>query len=80
MSQDEFPHDLQLVLLLDDKFHILGYLDQSLSDVRQWIPGSYDVTHFAGHTVTLYFGVYNGGGTHRPSAMYLDDVALTVEY
>ena len=79
MSQDEFPHDLHLVLLLDDNFHILGYVDQSLSDPRRWIPGSYDVTPFAGRTVTLYFGVYNGGGTGRPSAMYLDDVALTVE-
>ena len=80
MSQDEFPHDLQLVLLLDDKFHLLGDIDQSLSDLRQWTPGSYNMTPFAGRTVTLYFGVYNGGGTGRPSAMYLDDVALTVEY
>ncbi len=80
MSQDEFPHDLHLVLLLDDKFHVLDYVDQSLSDLHQWIPGSYDLTPFAGRTVTLYFGVYNGGGTDRPSAMYLDDVALTVEH
>lgn len=80
MSRDEFPHDLHLILLLDDKFHILGYADQSLADLRQWIPGSYDMTPFAGRTVTLYFGVYNGGGTDRPSAMYLDDVAVTVDH
>jgi hypothetical protein len=80
MSQDEFPHDLHLVLLLDDKFHVLDYVDQSLTDLRQWIPGSYDLTPFAGRTLTLYFGVYNGGGMGSPSAMYVDDVALTVEY
>jgi hypothetical protein len=27
----------------------------------------------------VYFGVLNQGRTGRPSAMYVDDVALTVE-
>jgi hypothetical protein len=79
ISADVYPNDLQMVLLLDEAFHVVGFADQSLSNARQWIPGSYDLTPFAGRTVTVYFGVYNGGSTGLTSAMYVDDVAVTVE-
>ncbi|MGQ9502651.1 MAG: S8 family serine peptidase [Anaerolineae bacterium] len=79
ISQDIYPNDLQLVLILDENFRIAAIVDQSLSNARQWLPGSVDLTRFAGHTITLYFGVYNGGGTGSVTAMYLDDVELVIE-
>ncbi|PWH15691.1 MAG: hypothetical protein DDG58_10680 [Ardenticatenia bacterium] len=78
ISQDVYPNDLQLVLVLEGA-RIVAIADQSLSNARQWLPGSFDLTRFAGRTITLYFGVYNGGGTGSTTAMYLDDVELVVE-
>ncbi|MDW8072283.1 MAG: S8 family serine peptidase, partial [Anaerolineae bacterium] len=78
ISQDVYPNDLQLVLILEN-FRIVAIADQSLSNARQWLPGSVDLTRFAGRTITVYFGVYNGGGTGSATAMYLDDVELVIE-
>ena len=78
ISQDVYPNDLQLVLILEGA-RIAAIADQSLSNARQWLPGSFDLTRFAGRTITLYFGVYNGGGTGSATAMYLDDVELVIE-
>jgi hypothetical protein len=79
VSQDTFPQDLQLVLVLNEQFRVVSYADRSLSDARQWIQRSYDMAPFAGRTVIVYFGVFNRGQTGKPSALYVDDVALTVE-
>jgi len=79
ISQDVYPNDLQLVLILDENFRIAAVADQSLSNARQWLPGTVDLTRFAGRTITIYFGVYNGGGTGSTTAMYLDDVELVIE-
>ena len=79
VSQDTFPQDLQLVLILNEQFHVINYVDRNLSDARQWIQRSYDMTPFAGHRVLVYFGVFNRGCTGKPSALYVDDVALTFE-
>lgn len=79
ISQDIYPNDLQLVLILDENFRIAAVADQSLSNAHQWLPGSVDLTRFAGRAITLYFGVYNGGGTGSTTAMYLDDVELVLE-
>ncbi len=79
MSDDTFPIDLQLVLVLDEHFRVISYAERTLSDSRQWIQRSYDMTPFAGRTVTVYFGVVNRGSTGKTSAMYVDDVTLTFE-
>jgi serine protease len=79
ISQDVYPNDLQLVLILDQHFRLVASADQSLSNARQWVPGAFDLTQFAGQTITVYFGVYNNGVTGRTTAMYLDDVTVTVE-
>lgn len=79
LSQDVFPRDMQLVLILNQRFRINAYAERTLSDSRQWIQRSYDMTAFAGRTVTVYFGVFNRGWTGKPSAMYVDDVSLTFE-
>jgi serine protease len=79
VSTDVFPQDLQMVLVLNEHFRVISYADRTLSDARQWIQRSYDMTPFAGRTVTIYFGVFNRGYTGRPSAMYVDEVSLTFE-
>jgi hypothetical protein len=79
MSLDVYPNDVQMVLILDQGFRLIASADQSLSNARQWVPGALDLTQFAGQTITVYFGVYNNGGTGRTSAMYVDDVTVTVE-
>jgi serine protease len=79
ISQDTFPRDLQMVLVLNEQFRVLTYAERMLSNSQQWTQHSYDMTRYAGRTVLVYFGVLNSGWTGRPSAMYVDDVALTVE-
>jgi serine protease len=79
ISQDVYPRDTQMVLLLNRRFRIIKYVEQTLSDAQQWIERSYDMTPYAGQTVLVYFGVFNGGRNGRTSAMYVDDVSLTVE-
>lgn len=79
MSDDVFPRDLQLVLVLNRGFRVIRYLDRTLSDSRQWIQRSYDLTPYAGQTISVYFGVVNRGRDGKTSAMYVDDVSLIVE-
>jgi serine protease len=79
ISQDTYPRDLQMVLILNQRFRVLNYAERMLSNSQQWTQHSYDMTRYAGRTVLVYFGVLNSGWTGRPSAMYVDDVALTVE-
>jgi serine protease len=79
ISTDVYPNDVQMVLILDQNFRLVASADQSLSNAQQWVPGALDLTQFAGQTITVYFGVYNNGGTGRTSAMYVDDVMVTVE-
>jgi serine protease len=79
VSSDMYPRDLQMVLLLDDRLFVIGQVEQSLSNVQQWIPGSYDLTPYAGRTVNIYFGVFNNGGTGRTTALYVDDVSVIIE-
>jgi len=79
MSDDIFPRDIQMVLILSERFRTIAFVDRTLSDARGWVQRSYDMMPFAGRTVYVYFGVYNGGRTGQTSAMYVDDVSLTVE-
>jgi hypothetical protein len=79
LSDDVFPRDIQMVLILSERFRTIAFVDRTLSDAQQWVQRSYDMTPFAGRTVYVYFGVYNGGRTGRTSAMYVDDVSLIVE-
>lgn len=80
ISQDTYPQDVQMVVILGGSPpRVLGMVENTLSDARQWLPGRYDLSAFVGQTVTIYFGVFNGGVTERPSAMYVDDVTLSIE-
>jgi hypothetical protein len=79
VSADVYPRDLQMVMVLSKHFRLISSVERTLSDGQQWIQRSYDMTPFAGRTVYVYFGVYNGGRTGKTSAMYVDDVSLVVE-
>jgi hypothetical protein len=79
LSDDVFPRDIQMVLILNHRFRTIAFVDRTLSDAQHWFQRSYDMTPFAGRTVYVYFGVYNGGHTGKTSAMYVDDVSLIVE-
>ena len=80
VSQDSYPQDVQMVVILGGSPpRVLAVVEDTLSDARQWLPGHYDLSAFIGQTITVYFGVFNGGVTERPSAMYVDDVTLSIE-
>jgi serine protease len=79
ISDDVFPRDIQMVLILSERFRTIASVDRTLSDAQQWVQRSYDMTPLAGRTVYVYFGVYNGGRTGQMSAMYVDDVSLIVD-
>jgi hypothetical protein len=79
LSHDVFPRDMQMVLILNHRFRTVAFVDRTLSNAGRWFQRSYDMTPFAGRTVYVYFGVYNGGRTGKTSAMYVDDVSLVVE-
>jgi hypothetical protein len=79
VSDDVFPRDIQMVLVLSERFRVTAFVDRTLSDAQQWVQRSYDMTPFAGRTVYVYFGVFNRGRTGKTSAMYVDDVSLVVE-
>jgi hypothetical protein len=68
-----------MVMVLSKRFRVISFVERTLSDAQQWVQRSYDMTPFAGRTVYVYFGVYNGGHTGKTSAMYVDDVSLIVE-
>jgi hypothetical protein len=42
-----------------------------------WVNENFNLMDFAGETIQLYFGTFNNG-LLKNSAMYVDDVVLTV--
>lgn len=71
--------DAQYVLILDEDGEWLETLDWQSSDAQIWIHKEYDLMHYAGRTIQLYFGVFNDG-EGCAMAMYVDDVSLEVCY
>lgn len=72
--------DAQYLLLIDEEGHILWpALFWELSNAQHWQPHCYDLTSYAGQTLTLHFGVRNDGTGGR-TAMYVDNVSLIVTH
>lgn len=65
--------DYQYVMVVEQERPLI----QQLAHTTEWQPHQFDLTPFAGQTITLSFGVFNDGvgGT---TAVYLDDVALDI--
>jgi photosystem II stability/assembly factor-like uncharacterized protein len=67
--------DRQYVLLLDTAGTIIASLLWIRSNAQAWQEAAYDVTAHRGHTIRVYFGVFNDGSGGR-TAMYVDDASL----
>ena len=69
-------NDKQYVLVLDQYGYVVDYLWITLEDEAAWVYHQFDLSDYAGWTITLQLGSYNDG-YDGISAMYVDDVTLT---
>jgi hypothetical protein len=67
--------DAQIVLLLDVNGQVIESLLVDRRNDETWMGYSFDLSHRAGETVQIYFGVYNNG-SDGVTGMYIDDVSL----
>ncbi|MCB0164970.1 MAG: S8 family serine peptidase [Anaerolineae bacterium] len=77
ISQDSQGVDAQNILVLDQNFRVIRTLSRELSNSQTWETRTFDLSDLKGQKVYIYFGVFNRGRTGLPTAMYVDDVALT---
>lgn len=69
--------DVQMVLILDADGYTQRILVWTIENNAVWINQNFDLSEFAGETIQLYFGTFNNG-LLKNSAMFVDDVTLTV--
>ena len=76
------PHhyraDQQVIAILSPGFREIERLHSDLSNSQTWEQKTFDLTHYRGSTVYIYFGAVNRDADGRPTAMYVDDVTLSV--
>ncbi|MDX1523556.1 MAG: hypothetical protein R3264_18155, partial [Anaerolineae bacterium] len=78
ISQDTADSgDVQVIAILDAGFKVKRKLSVELSNSQTWETKTFNLSDLAGQTVYIYFSVFNRGRTNLPTAMYVDDVALT---
>jgi hypothetical protein len=65
--------DYQYAMVLEQERPLI----QQLVQTNGWQPHQFDLTPFAGQTITLAFGVFNDG-SGGATALFLDDVALEI--
>jgi hypothetical protein len=73
----DLDDDVQMVLVMDIYGNTQRVLLWTIANNAVWVNESFDLLDFAGETVQLYFGTYNNGQL-KVSALFVDDVALTV--
>ena len=71
----EESSDAQLVIILDSSGEELERLLTIRENDQVWKPYSFDLAHYAGETIQIYFGVYNNG-LGGVTSMFVDDVSL----
>jgi hypothetical protein len=71
-------YDVQYLLILSADDRWIGTMMWEASNHPSWTRYERDLTHYAGRTIKLHFGVYNTGTGGRTS-MYIDDVQLLVD-
>ncbi len=69
--------DAQLVLILNQYGYEIERLLMMRENINEWRHYSFDLSHYAGMTIRVYFDVYNNGWAGVTS-MYVDDVSLLV--
>ena len=70
-------NDLQYVIVVDAYNNWIGTLLWQLSNSQDWTHEKFNLKNYAGMTIKIQFGTFNNG-TGGVSAMYEDDVSLTV--
>ena len=70
-------NDLQYVIVVDAYNNWIGTLLWQLSNSQDWTHEKFSLKNYAGMTIKIQFGTFNNG-TGGVSAMYEDDVSLTV--
>ncbi len=78
LSQDVIAHDWQEALILDANYRRLAEVMKVNSNNQTWTRHTFDLLSYRGQTITIYFNVYNDGGSGLKTAMYLDDVSVAV--
>jgi YVTN family beta-propeller protein len=68
--------DRQECLLLDEQDKLLAILMRTNDNTAAWTEVSYDLSAYAGQTVSLYFNAYNDGDDEGVTGFYLDDVSV----
>ena len=73
-------HSRQFVNVLDDRGQLLEKLIESSANAPDWQSAEFDVTKYAGKTITIEFGVFHDGDAlhGKRTAMFVDDVSLAV--
>jgi hypothetical protein len=78
LSQEVIEHDWQEALILDANYGRLAEVMKVHSNSQTWTHRAFDLLPYRGQTITVYFNVYNDGGSGLKTAMYLDDVSVAV--
>jgi C1A family cysteine protease len=69
------PYDVQYLLVLDSASRWIDTLFWQCRDDDAWLHHQYDLSEYAGETITLAFGAYNTG-TGDVTGAFVDDVSL----
>ncbi len=70
--------DRQEALLLNEHDQLLAILMRTNANTASWTRMTYDLSGYAGRTITLYFNAYNDGDENGVTGFYLDDVSVEV--
>jgi len=78
IAEADLVSDAQYVLVLNEYGEWIDTLVWELRNDQKWNYYEFDLTHYAGGTIGLHFGVYNDGkGTI--AALYVDEVSLKAD-
>jgi YVTN family beta-propeller protein len=68
--------DRQDALLLNEHDQLLAIVMRDNTNTAVWTHMTYDVSAYAGQTITVYFNAYNDGDETGVTAFYVDDVSV----
>jgi PKD repeat protein len=70
----------QFIRVLDSHGTLLESLLEASEDLPGWQSAQFDVSQYAGQTISIQFGVFNDGDAlhSKRTAMYVDDVSLFI--
>lgn len=75
-TNDTLAYADQEADLLDSYGNVIATLYSEAANTNGWVQKSFDLSHYAGQSVTLFFGVYGNGWSRGYIDQYVDDVFL----